>query len=131
MEHYRDNIMTLAIENDDYKLSKKELIEECLENERIYERDFYFTKVELVPEPNNPYDPKAIKVLLDGLHVGYIKSGSCSHIHNLINDNRIEKIDCKIAGGKSKYLHYDENEDKYELSKEEIPLFIHLLITEK
>ena len=131
MSHYMDNIMTLAIENDDYQLSKKELLEECLENDTIYEYDFYCAKIELVPEPDNPYDTNAVKVLLDGLHVGYIKSGSCSHILKLINENRIEKMDCEIGGGKYKYLAYDDYEDTYDLIKDYCPIFIHLFITEK
>ena len=26
----------------------------------------------VIPEPDNPYDPKALKLELDGLHIGYI-----------------------------------------------------------
>ena len=117
MEHYIDNIIALAVKNDDYRLSKKELIEECLENERIYECDFYFTKVELVPEPDNPYDPNAVKVIVDDVLVGYIKAGSCTHILKVLKEDRIVKIECEIGGGNYKYLGYDEDEEKYFMEK--------------
>jgi len=30
------------------------------------------TEVLLVPEPTNPYDSAAIKVVVDGFHIGYV-----------------------------------------------------------
>lgn len=130
ISHYVKNIMKLASKNDDFKLSKKDMIDEGLEGSRIYEYDFYGTKVKLEPEPDNPYDPNAVKVLIDDLHVGHIKAGSCKHILNIINQNRIEKIDFEIGGGKYKYLRYDDEEDKYFIEKGEIPLYIHLNVIE-
>lgn len=128
---YREkDIIALGLENEDYSLTKKEIIENGLEDDRIYEYEFYPDKIELVPEPENPHDPNAIKVIVDGVHVGYIKSGSCSHVHKLLKENRIEKIDCTIGGGKYKYLDYDIDEDKYTLEKSDSPIFVHLEITE-
>lgn len=131
VSHYVENILSLKTENFDYDLSKKELIDEGYENERIYQYDFYPIKTELVPEPDNQYDPNAIKVIVDNTLVGYIKSGSCSHLLKMIKENRIEKIECKIAGGKYKYLGYDDYEDKYELEKSDAPFFVVLNITEQ
>lgn len=130
VSHYLDNILSLKSENFDYDLSKKELINEGYENERVYQYIFYVIKTELIPEPDNPHDPKAIKVIVDGVHVGYIKSGSCAHVHKLLRENRIRKIDVKIGGGKYKYIGYDEDEDKYYLEKDDIPFFVHLSILE-
>lgn len=130
ISHYTKNIMKLASKNEDFKLSKKDMIEEGLEGSRVYEYDFYGIKARLEPEPDNQYDPNAVKVLIDDLHVGYIKSGSCTHILNIMSQNRIEKIDFEIGGGKYKFLGYDEYEDKYFMEKEEIPFYIHLNITE-
>lgn len=129
--HYLDSILELASENLDYDLSKKELIDEGYENERIYQYNFYPIKVDLVPEPDNPFDPNAVKVIVEDLLVGYIKAGSCSHILKAIKENKIVKIDCEIGGGKYKYLGYDEDEEKYSLEKDESPYFVHLSITEK
>lgn len=132
--HYEDNIMALASENDDYHLSKRGLIDEGLVEERVWEYEFYPIKAELVPEPDNPHDPKAIKVLVDGLHVGYIKAGSCAHLLKAINEDRIKKIDVKMGGGRYKYLEiidYKENGDEiYELDRDNVPLYVHLNIAE-
>lgn len=38
-------------------------------------------KVELVPEPKNKYDQKAIKVILKGNHIGYISRYQTEKIH--------------------------------------------------
>ena len=131
MSYRLENLLSLSLENEDYDLSKKLLIEKGYENERVYQYEFYPIKTELVPEPDNPHDPNAIKVIVDGVHVGYIKSGSCSHVHKLLKENRIEKIECRIGGGKYKYIGYDEDDDKYYLEKDESPFFVHLSISEK
>ena len=117
--HYIKNILSLKSENPDYDLTKKEMVDEGYENDRIYQYSFYVVKFELEPEPTNHYDPNAIKVLADGVHIGYIKSGSCKHLLKAIQDNKIVKIDGDIYGGKYKYLGYDEYEEKYYLDKGE------------
>ena len=104
VSHYTDNLLTLATENPDYVLKKNELIKRKMFNETIYQYDFYPGKVDVIPEPTNQYDPNAVQVLIDEKLVGYIKAGSCKHILNLINENRIEKIESKIEGGKYKCL---------------------------
>lgn len=129
--HYTGNILELATENIDYDLSKKELVDEGYDNERIYQYNFYPSKTELVPEPDNPYDPNAVKVIVDDVLVGYIKAGSCTHILKVLKEDRIVKIDCEIGGGNYKYLGYDEDEDKYFLEKYDSNYFVHLSITEK
>ena len=129
VSHYVKNIMSLGFKNDDFKLSKKDMIDEGLEG-RIYEYDFFPGKVELIPEPDNKYDPNAVKVVVDNILVGYIKAGSCKHILNIINGNRIEKIECTIGGGKYKYLGYDYDDYKYFMEKGETSLYVELKILE-
>ena len=128
--HYLDNIMELAYDNVDFEYTKKELIEAGYENERIFKYDFSIKSFELVPEPTNEYDPNAIKVLADGLIVGYIKAGSCKHINKVIAENRIEKISGKIEGGKYKYIGYDYETEKYFMDKGEKSFFVELDIIE-
>lgn len=100
--YYKDNILSFATKNPQYSFTKKEMINSDLCN--VYEYNFKTGITELIPEPTNPYDQNAIKVLIDGKHVGYIKKGSCKHILNLINQNRIANIESKISGGKYKTL---------------------------
>lgn len=129
--YYEDNILSLAQENDFYEMTKKELIEDGFEDERIYEYDFCVSKFEVVPEPDNPHDKNAIKVLADGVQIGHIKAGSCSHLLNVIKENRITKIEGEIKGGKYKYIGYDDETEKYILEKDKIPFYAKLEISEK
>ena len=135
IDHYLDNLLSLTSKNDDYYLSKRDLIEEYLTDQRIYETEFYIGRAELVPEPDNPHDPKAIKVLLDGQHVGYIKAGSCTHLLKVIREDRIQKIECQAGGGKYKKVYVEDytesGKEIYTLEKETIPWYVHLIVTER
>lgn len=111
VNHYEDNIMKLALDNSDYDYSKRDLFELGMFDEKIFKYDFPVSKFELEPEPDNPYDNKAIKVLADGEHVGYIKAGSCAHILNIINADKIYKIEGNINGGKYKCLYDNRTDD--------------------
>lgn len=39
---------------------------------QLYRKDWEDIDIELVLEPENKYDPNAIKIIADGLHVGYV-----------------------------------------------------------
>ena len=130
-----DNIMSLAMEDDNFSMSKKYLIDAGLIDERIWKYFFSISNAEIIPEPDNPTDPKAIKVVVDGMHVGYIKAGSCAHLLKALRENRINKIECEIAGGPYKYIseEYDDNKDKlvYTIATGSAPYYVHLSITEE
>lgn len=131
---YVDNIMNLATLNPYYGMSKRELVDEGMTGEKVWQYDFYPEKVQLEPEPDNAFDPNAIKVIVDGEHVGYIKSGSCAHLLKVIKENRIVSIRGTIGGGAYKYVseEYDDEKDKevYTLEKDSINYFVHLEISE-
>ena len=125
------NLLNLAFDNNDYSMSKKEIVDSFMTDERIYQYCFYPSKVELLPEPENPYDPNAIKVIVDNEHVGYIKKGSCKHLLKVISEDRIGGIDCDIGGGNYKYVYESEEEyGKYELDKNSSNYFVTLHIRE-
>ena len=128
----QDAIKAMGVKNPDFAETKQTLQDEGLTDEWIYEYIFAPQKVELQPEPDNPHDPKAIKVVVDGTHIGYIKAGSCAHIHKLLEADRIVRISCFIGGGKSKILSQDEDDDeRYTLERDETPFFARLTITTK
>lgn len=133
--HYMDNIMELSSENYEYTMTKEELIESWVQEERIWKYEFPVRNVELVPEPDNAYDPNAIKVMVNDTHVGYIKSGSCAHLLKCIREHRIVKIGCKIGGGPYKVLRedYDIDKDKqvFTLERDETHYFVHLSVAER
>ena len=132
--YHQDAIQAMGKKNPDFALTKRDLFKRGLE-EPVYEYTFKPKKAELVPEPENHHDPNAIKVLVDGVHVGYIKAGSCAHIHKLLREDRIVKIVPTIYGGKSKHLcTYDANAKRledYDLEKNEAPFGVFLQIVEK
>lgn len=134
LSYYQDNILRLAVENTDYLMSRKTLVEDMRTNERIWKYEFYPLKVELVPDPDNPHDKNAIMVVVDGEHIGYIKKGSCSHLLKVISEGRIQSISCDIGGGPYKYISedYDEDLDKdvYTMHKDSRPYSATLRIKE-
>lgn len=125
-------IKSLGTENDYYSMTKRQLVEECMENENIYQLDFSPNLVKLVEEPMNEHDPNAIKVIVDDIHVGYIKKGSCSHIKKLLRENKIYNITADIHGGKYKRIscEYDIDSDKdvYELETGETDFFVSITL---
>lgn len=134
--HYTKNIMALAMTDGDYDLSKRDLIDEERIEEKIWKYIFPYDTAELVPEPENPYDPNAIKVVVAGQHIGYIKSGSCAHLLKIIKQNAILKIDCKITGGPYKVIHEEEFDDiednyTYSMEKDSKDFYVRLSITER
>lgn len=134
MSYHMEELLSLALENDDYTKTKKELVDDDLVDQRIYEYEFYPIKTELVPEPDNPHDPKAIKVVVDGAHIAYIKAGSCAHLLKVIKEDRIGGICCEINGGKYKYIScdYDEDgEETYTMEKGDAPFSVVLQVVEK
>ncbi len=85
--HYEDNILKLMRPNADFLASSADLKDVYgADGTRIYQYVHDKLNVELVPEPTNKYDTYAIQVIINGLLVGYVKKGSCSHVRNLIQD---------------------------------------------
>ena len=120
--YHMDAIMALAQENPDYDLTKREIIDDDLTDERIYQYTFTDGPVELVDDPDNEHDPNAIKVLIAGQHIGYIKRGSTGRIHNLQRAGRVLGVTAEIYGGKYKVVICDDDDDgaeHYDLIKDE------------
>lgn len=101
-DYRQAEIKSLGKINPDYSLKKNELIKKKMLDIKVYEYIFPKYSAELVPEPTNEHDPNAIKVIIDGVHVGYIKKGSCTRIHNLINSGGIKGIEAILYGGNYK-----------------------------
>lgn len=61
-------------------------------------------KVELVKEPDNKYDKEAIKVMLNGLHVGYVANSTHTVLGECMSAGRIYDKIGKKAYGKVKLV---------------------------
>lgn len=123
----QEAIESLGVKNPGFLKSSEALRKAGLVDKSVYEYDFAPKQVELQPEPDNPHDSKAIKVIVDGVHIGYIKAGSCAHIHKLLKADGIKRISCFIGGGECKRLYYDED-DGYTLEQDSIPFYAKLTI---
>lgn len=110
VSHYEANLLKLAIKNPAYAFTQKDILARKLCCQNIFEYTFAPKRTALIPEPDNPQDPNAIKVVIDGQHVGYIKSGSCTRVLNLIKENRIAGIESRISGGKYQNLWAEGNQ---------------------
>lgn len=126
-QYHLDELLELSYENPVFDYSKRELIDNGYEDERIYEYEFEACKVELIEEPDNPHDPNAVKVVIDGRHVGYIKSGSCSHVKKLLHSGNVISISADVYGGKYKLLYQDDDE-QYCIETNESPFDVKVSI---
>lgn len=113
LEHRKANVMKLAKESPLYKLDKAAILRQGLVETYIHKHTFANEPAELVQEPENPHDPNAIKLVVAGQHIGYIKAGSCAHLNKVIAEGRVEKVLCRIYGGpyKGVFQDYDETLD--------------------
>lgn len=108
--HYRqDDIEELMDDNPEYGYTKKEIKENALEDTRLYKYSIAVINADLVPEPDNPHDPNAIKVMADGVLVGYVPAAETETVRQLTSEKEIVKIQCSIYGGEYKFLSYDDS----------------------
>lgn len=108
--HYIDNLMGIAYENSDYNLSSSEIKESFSDGDKIDKYDYDFKVARLVEEPDNPMDPKAIRVELDGVLIGYVKSGSCSEIRSKMHSENYKGIIItELHYGEYKHVYEDED----------------------
>ena len=119
--YHLDAIMELAEDNPDYDMTQREIIDAGMEEQRIYQYTFPDSPVELVDDPDNEQDPNAIKVLVAGQHIGYIKRGSTGRIHKLQRSGRVLGVTAEIYGGRYKIVRCVEEYQMqhYEMDRDE------------
>lgn len=112
--YHQAEIESIGQSNDDYKLTKKQLLAD-FEGERVYE--LYFNPiVKFVPEADNEHDSSAIRIEADGALIGYVPHDKTQYIRELMDAGRIKSLDVEIEGGKYKLAEDDElesGEDDY------------------
>lgn len=123
---YTKAFLTLGEKNDDYDLSNAEIKQEYGDGDRIFQYEFFPAKVELIPEPENEYDPNAVMVVVDGEKIGYIKKGNCTHVKNLLAQGDA-RVSVEIGGGK--YKDVLEDDDRLTVERDEMPFWARVSIT--
>lgn len=91
-------IQRLAVANPEWRKSGKTLAAEGRAMEEIPHYLYKNSPVELVPEPKNPHDKNAIKVMIAGEHVGYISRDENVHVGSLLQSKRITGVTAEISG---------------------------------
>jgi len=99
----------LGIYNDDYDMSKKQLLDEGLEDEKIEKYSIFVLKVELVDDPENTYDSNAIKVIADGVHIGFVPKEKTRRVREILAFHPDAKLSCDVYGGDYKILEEDDD----------------------
>lgn len=112
MSYRKENIALLGIPNPDFDLTRSELWEKYPNGATIPKFTFNIHNVDLVPEPDNEADPFAIKILMDGIHVGYISRNSTDSIRAYMGRNDIDHITGFIRGGIHKYMTISRSGNK-------------------
>lgn len=119
VEAHMDDIMELVEKNEDYSLSKKALIEDGREDEKIYEYELNKTAICCMGGGAD------IQVLVSDTHIGDIKKGSRAKVKKLLESGTIQRIDAEVTGGNYKKLHdtgdgyiLDELEDVFSITIE-------------
>lgn len=63
-------------------------------------------EVTLEPEPNNEYDPNAIKVMLGASHIGYVNRGQLKAFHGWLASSNVSACVERINGREDRPLIY-------------------------
>lgn len=98
----KEAVKSLLAENEEYKHPKKR-------RSRIYKYEYFEGPAILAPEPTNKYDPNAIKVMVNGVHIGYIPADECQQVRMVCAQNFSSIIN--IYGGPYKW--YDHESEKW------------------
>ncbi len=111
----KDNFCDILYENYAFSMTKKELVEMGMIDERIYKYEQGGGEAELIPEPDNQYDPNAIAIYFEGTHVGYVPASKCAKVKKLMDSGTIVYVFADICDGPFKIV--SENDDgKYSMS---------------
>lgn len=92
----------LTMKNEEYSLPKSKFLEEVFD--RVYQYDIEYLPAQLVDEPENEYDPKAIAVYVYEDRIGYIAKSDQEAVRSL----QIDHLEAEIYGGKYKEPGDDE-----------------------
>jgi len=83
------------------------------EGEVIYHHAYFERPCQLVPEPDNPVDPNAIKVMYDGKMIGYIPEEETAGVRTRLQSNNLIPILTIRSGPYTIYLNgeYSDRDD--------------------
>ena len=108
--NYRmDDVQKLATPIKKFTMSAKRIVEIGYANKKIYKSYYTNEPVELRPEPTNQYDPNAIMVLINGIHVGYVPQNDIPYVKTFLGVP--VQTFAQISGGEYRVV-MGESDDK-------------------
>ena len=108
--YYDEFFKKFGEENEDYNLPNAEIKSEYSDGDKVFQYSYSFNEVKLVPEPDNKYDPNAIRVEVDGVLLGYIDKAKTERVKELLASPDFRYIKLDVGGGAYKYIYEDEDE---------------------
>lgn len=77
--------------------------------EQIYKYNRKTYLADLIPEPTNPYDDKAVRIEIDGHFIGFVPHVEPG-VKLLLKEGRIKRVNVYLFGGPKKIADIDGNE---------------------
>ena len=97
-----DKLIELGDPSRNYDWSDEKILEKFGEGQRLYKYFFRGLKGDLVPDPENPHDPNAIRVELEGVLIGYVPAELCVDVKKLLDLGYRPQIN--VRGGPVKWV---------------------------
>lgn len=101
---YGENIKMLSCCNPDWKCTAAQIVAKGKAGQKIYRYNYVYKPVKLDPEPKNPQDKNAIRVIIAGEKVGYISRDDNIHVRKILRDRDVKYISAFIGGGQYKVI---------------------------
>ena len=102
----QDVIKGLCEKNDDFSLSKSDLLDQFGTDDRVFKFTGTYSDVKIVPDDQ---DPKVLRVVLYDDVIGTVKKGSVSRIKNLTSSPEFKSLFVELYGGDYKHITYDDD----------------------
>ena len=115
--YHQKDIRELCWENNDYSLSKRELIKQDMIDEPIYKYSVDFAFVSLIPDPDNEYDRNAIKVMHRNTLLGFVPKENTDTVHKILAGPY--DVTAEVYAGPYKTVRENEDSDGYVVEKED------------
>lgn len=97
VEYRLDNLMSVSQASRSFKSQDDVFLEKYSDGRKVYKYFFNNSIGALEPEPDNPHDKNAIKVMLDGVHIAYVPAALCLDVSRLLNSGYTPVV--KVKGG--------------------------------
>ena len=113
-----EELFDLLQSNPKFEWSTKELLKIGYAGKRVYKfySDYKMDEITLEPEPKNPTDKNAVKILLNGKFFGYVNKDDAPKIKQIIKKNSIIDLHLHNSGGPTRKIYENghSSADKYE-----------------